>query len=188
MLNPEKLPDDAPFLADEAPQSDSLSDVHRHFRQIAEQAGADDFSLFMISQSAESRRLTPFMDATHPRISKRTELLALTLGDRFARRVTGSMQPCWWAGDDESLIAASLTRCLWAERLPAPQGAGPALALPLLDERNQPGAIVMSGAGIALSMPALADTQARCLALFARMTGLRTPAARSAAPISRREL
>jgi DNA-binding CsgD family transcriptional regulator len=188
MLNPEKQSEIALPLAGDMPHTGGLSDLQRLFGEVSEEAGADSFSLFLVSQTAECRRLTPFMDTTYPCISKRTEFLALTLGERFARRMAGTTQPCWWAENDESLIAASLTRCLWAERLPAPQGLGPALALPLLDERGQAGAIVMSGNSIALSMPALADTQARCLALFAKMTGLRPAAPRTAPPISPREL
>ena len=186
MLNPE-VPTDASLPFANAAPSEDFTDVARRFRQIGEEAGADDFSLFLVS-TGDCRRLTPFMDASHPHISKKTEMLALTLGDCLARRATGTTQPCWWADNDESLIAASLTRCLWAERIPVPQGMGPALALSLVDERDQAGVVILSGERIALSMPALADIQARCLALFANMTVLRKSAPRAVPPISRREL
>lgn len=187
MLNPDVLADDAlPPIAKTAPDGD-FADVAHSFRQIAGQAGADHFSIFLVS-AADCGRLTPFMETGHPQISKKTELLALALGDRFALRVTGTTQPCWWAEGDESRTAASLTRCLWAERIAGPRGLGPALALSLVDERGQAGAIVLSGDRIELSMPALADIQARCLALFARMTGMRKAAPSIAPAISRREL
>jgi DNA-binding CsgD family transcriptional regulator len=186
MLNAEAPTDVLPPTANGAP-GEAFADVARCFRQIGEEAGADDFSLFLVSP-ADCGRLTPFMDASHPQISKKTELLALTLGDRFALRMSGTTQPCWWAEGNDSRTAASLARCLWAERITAPQGMGPALALSLVDERDQAGAIVLSGDRIELSMPALADIQARCLTLFSRMTGLRKAAPGIAPSISRREL
>lgn len=188
MLNAENAAETICPPSDEAPQLDGLAEIARQFRQASRDAGAEEFGLFVVSATAESRRLTPFMDGSYPRIAKKTEHLALTLSDRFARRVTATTQPYWWADGDEALIAASLSRCLWAERMPAPPKTGPALALPLVDERDQAGVIVLSGDRVALSMQALADLQARCLALFARVTRLRPPAARAAPPISRREL
>ena len=187
MLNPQAPTDVLPPIAERAPDG-ALADVAQCFRQIGEEAGADDFSLFLVSPG-ECSRLTPILDASHPQISKKTELLALSLGDPFARRVARTTQPCWWAHGDDSRTAASLARCLWAERVAAPhQGIGPALALALVDERDQAGAIVLSGDRIEVSMPALADMQARCLALFSRVTGLRKVAPGVAPSISRREL
>lgn len=188
MLNPETPTDVPSSLSDDTSGCEGLPGLHHRFRQLSDQAGADGFGVFLIAQTGQGRRLTPFMDSTYPRVSKRTEHLALALDERFAKRLSGTTQPCWWAADDESLIAASLPRCLWAERLPMPQGTWPALALPLVDERDQSGAIVMTGDRIALSMPALADTQARCLALFARLTALRKCTDRAAPSISPREL
>jgi DNA-binding CsgD family transcriptional regulator len=167
---------------------DIAAETARRLRQLGEDAGAAEFSLFLVSPAAEGRRLTPFLDASHPLISKRTEMLALALGERLARRAVANTQPFWWAGDDGSPIAMSLTRCLWAERIAAPRAAAPALALPLVDECEQAGLVVLSGERVAVSMQALADMQARCLALFCQLTRLRASAARALPPISRREL
>jgi DNA-binding CsgD family transcriptional regulator len=174
--------------ADSAPRIGGLPEIAHGFRQAAQEAGAEGFSLFTVSCAADDRPVTPLMDSAYPRMSKRTELLALLLGDRFARRAKATTQPCWWAGDDDWLIAASLTRCLWAERVPAPDGMPAALVLPLVDENNHASVVVLWGNRIALSMPALADMQARCLSLFARLVRLQPQPARAAPPISRREL
>ena len=78
----------------------------------------------------------------------------------------------WWTAEEGCRTAASLSRCLWAERIAQPEELGTALALPLLDERGNQGAIVICGSGIAMDMGALADTQARGMAVFAIALGL----------------
>jgi len=188
MLNPARQDPDQPPPAGTTPRIGGLRDIAEGFRQAARDAGAADFTLFTVSPAADDRRLTPMLDSAQAGISGRTGLLALALGDCFARRAKATTQPCWWAAHDDCLIAASLTRCLWAERMPAPDGMPAALALPLVDECGHAGIVVLWGEDIALSMPALADLQARCLSLFARVARLQPEAPRVAPPVSPREL
>jgi DNA-binding CsgD family transcriptional regulator len=185
MLNP-----DAQFApaADDIPQFDTLPEMAQRFARICADVGGEEFALLLLPPAADSRRMVPCLDNEYPGIAARTRLLTQTLGDRFARRVATSTQPFWWAPDDASEIARSLSRCLWAERIVQPAELGAALALPLLDERGNQGVIVISGEGVSLTMAGLADAQVRCLAIFAMVARLRPPSANGLKAMSRREL
>lgn len=187
MLNPESrfaLPEST----EDIPRFDTLPEMARRFGRVCEAMGGESFTLMLVSPMAENRRLVPCIDSDYPGISAVTKLLVSALAERFVRRVTTSTQPCWWAADEASRTAASLARCLWAERIAQPAELGAGLALPLLDERGNQGVAVICGDSIALNMATLADAQARCLAIFAMVARLQPPAARGARAMSKREL
>jgi DNA-binding CsgD family transcriptional regulator len=186
MLNPNGPSAGAP--AEDVPQFDALPEMARRFRRICEAVGGDAFTLLLVSPMAESRRLVPCIDSDYPGVSVATKLLVATLAERFVRRMTSTTQPCWWAADEDSRTATSLSRCLWAERIPEPEELGTALALPLLDERGNQGVMVIRGSGIAVGMAELADAQARSMAIFAMVARLQPSPTRGARAMSKREL
>lgn len=186
MLNPEGRFAAAP--AEDIPQFDTLPEMARRFRRICEAVGGEAFTLMLVSPMAETRRLVPCIDSEYPSISPTTKLLVATLPERFVRRMTTTTQPCWWAAKEGCRTATSLSRCLWAERIAQPEELGTALALPLLDECGNQGAIVICGSGLTMGMGELADTQARGMAIFAMVARLQPPPARGARAMSKREL
>lgn len=170
------------------PQFDTLPEMARRFQRICDDAGGDTFTLVLVSPIAESRGLVPCLDSAYPGISPTTRLLVERLPERFARRIAASTQPCWWSAEDGGGTAASLSRCLWAERLAQPVALGAALALPLLDERGNQGALIIAGSEITVSMGELADAQARAMAVFALVARLQLQSTRGARAMSKREL
>jgi len=187
MLNPEGR-FETDVSVEDIPQFDTLPEMARRFMRICAAVGGDAFTLMLVSPAAESRRLVPCIDSEYPGIALATRRLVETLPERFVRRMTVTTQPCWWAADEDSRTAASLSRCLWAERIAQPPELGTALALPLLDERGNQGVVVIGGSGIEVSTGRLADMQARAMAIFAMVARLQPPAGRGARAMSRREL
>lgn len=167
--------------------NDTLLGLAGRLRRPVAACGAEHFAVFLIGER-EPRRMTPAVDSTWPAVSGRTTALAETMGDRFVRRAVESTRPFWWSLRGDSPAAATLSGCVWAERVVAPVSGGTCLALPLTADRDGAGLMVLCGEGMEFSMASLTDLHAHCLSLFGPISRLRQSAPTAVPAMSRREI
>jgi len=172
--------------ADLSPKPETMPDIARRLQNIAGECGAAEFTLFMLVAAGDRRRLIPVLDTEHPGISETTRLLALRLGDNFARRIAHSMVPRRWAGSETGACEA-MQALHWADEWDAPDATATGIALPLMAERGQAGCVIFSGGAIATDMAHLADLHGRCFSIFSAVARLRGTQAAKAPAMSRRE-
>lgn len=187
MVKPRRRLRAAPRSDEIVPHLDTLPDVARHLRRLAEACVADHFAVFL-AVPGEPRRFVPSLDSDYPGHAERTAQLAEAMGERFLRRAEDSTCPFWWTDDPAAPAAIALSRCLWAENVLPARVAGTALALPMTAGRDEGGLLVLSGARMAFTMASLTDVHAACLSLFGIVARLR-PALPDAPPaMSRRQI
>jgi DNA-binding CsgD family transcriptional regulator len=162
---------------------DTLPDIARKLRRKMESIGASHFAACFVTPRVERRRLIPCLDAAYPGIAEETRLLAVVLGERFARRVAASSVPLWWSGADNALSPPG-----FAERMDPPAGSPAGLALPVAAEHGPEGVIVFTGGRISLSPDTLCELHAGCVGLFAVIAKLRPGTGAETPSISKREL
>ncbi|WP_127522129.1 helix-turn-helix transcriptional regulator [Mesorhizobium sp. Z1-4] len=164
---------------------DTLPDAMRKLRRMAEEIHATHFATFIIVQRGERRQLVPCLDAHYPGISERSKMMTALLGDRFAKRISGTARPLWWSKSEDQAVFADAH---FAERIEVPAGSQSGLALPVAAEHGPEGTIVLTGERLVLNAAALCDIHARCFALFGVIARLGPPAGNSTPAISKREL
>jgi len=169
------------------PRPETMPDIARRLQNLATEAGAAEFTLFMLAATGERRRLIPVLDTDHPGISDTTRLLALRLGDSFARRIARSMVPLRWAGAATGDAQAAMQELHWMDEWTAPGAEAAGIALPLMAERGQAGCVVFSGGAVSTDMAHLADLHGRCFSVFATVARLRATQTTTAPVMSRRE-
>ncbi|MBO6718557.1 MAG: autoinducer binding domain-containing protein [Rhizobiaceae bacterium] len=169
--------------APDAIRLDTLPDIARKLRRTMESMGANHFAACFVTPRGERRRIIPCLDAHYPGIAEETKLLAMLLGDRFARRMTASSVPMWW-----SHTSVIVPPNAFAERMEAPAGSASGVALPVSAEHGPEGVILFTGPAIDLSSDGLCETHAACVGLFAVIAKLKPLSGAAASSISKREL
>jgi DNA-binding CsgD family transcriptional regulator len=166
----------------------TLADAVRRCRWIAVDINAAAFTLLLVGPPGEKRRLLPSFDSDYPVQSAMTRPLAAQIGEWAADRAVVSTIPCWWSDAPEARSHASFTGLAWAEGPVAGPAGTSGIAFPVYADRGQAGLVVFLGAEIALGNDTIADTHARCFALFAAVTRLKPADGGGTPTISKREL
>ncbi|MCO5059792.1 MAG: helix-turn-helix transcriptional regulator [Rhizobiaceae bacterium] len=170
----------------EFPSFETLPDIVRKCRRIAEEIGASDFAFVLIPASGAPE---PIVDGDYPGVSGLASRLAAGMDDRLVRLPSMSPIPCWWSRRDlTSHAVLMMERLRWAKRIDPVADLPLAIAYPLMSEGHADGLAVFAGEDLILSDRVACEVHQRCLALFAVLSRLHPSSATGTVRLSRREI
>jgi DNA-binding CsgD family transcriptional regulator len=154
---------------------------------LADEAGADCFSLLLLASHEEGRRLVPVFDSDFPCISDLSKAASYRSAEPLARMAIDGPCPIWWAGDDASPRLCPEARG-WAREVPAPFEGQAGIAFPVSLECGRSGLFVFTGDDIELDIESLCEMHSRCFTLFAEVVRLRFQSGAKTQQLSKREV
>ena len=162
----------------------ALAEFHACFAGIADEAGCEEFAVFLVGCSPSRCRLQALVDGDYPRTSRMSRRLSSRTVEAGAARLQTSSIPFWWrkGARHDPLPSAIATM----ENVLGLDGAG--IAFPLPASAGRLGLAVFVGAAAPLSGEAIIDLHLRCIGLFSSLLETAQSPAGDVPAMSNREL
>lgn len=177
--------------AAETRRLEAFEGVAAAFADLAAEAGAEEFCVFMAGPSLSQGRLTPAIDSDFPKVSRASKRLAARATASLADRLRGSTRPFRWWPDRRSAVSdrrAAASELHLADDVDPIGLEGSGFGLPLHAASGRNGLAVFIGETAGLDDALLLDLQLRAIGLFSTLLRTTAPLPKKVTAMSNREL